>query len=123
MHDDGFRANAMSAPACALCNSSLHLRPFGRHAGYIAAHASLANGDVDLVLIPELDVDVDPNSSTNVLSHVERVVRKKGHAVVVVAEGAAEEILLKEATAGHKTDAKGTQPKLPPVGEWLKEVT
>ena len=26
----------------------------GREAGYIAAHASLASGDVDLVLLPEV---------------------------------------------------------------------
>ena len=60
-----------------------------------------------------------------------------GHAVVVVAEGAGEDILIKESsqfakplmkravTEGtnikHQTNAQGVQPKLPPIGQWIKE--
>ena len=86
----------------------------GRHAGFIAVEASLASGDVDLVLVPEIPVVIDGPESC--LDHVVRVVDSKGHAVVVVAEGAGEEILGKSAVV----DSGGNR-KLPPVGTWLKQ--
>ena len=48
-----------------------------------ALHATLASGDVDLCLVPESDFELDA-----VLDHVEAVLRKQGHALVIVAEGA-----------------------------------
>jgi 6-phosphofructokinase 1 len=95
----------------------------GRHAGFIAVFATLASSDVDLVLIPELPLDVDPKSPFNCLNHVKNVVEKKGHAVVVVAEGAGADVLLSavQSQQGHKTTADGKQPELPPIGEWIKE--
>jgi len=110
--------SAKTEAACAPNGIGI-VKLMGRHAGFIAVHASLSNGDVDCVLIPELPVDVEDGSPTNILSHVERVVRKKGHAVVVVAEGAGEELLLKEQS--HQTDASGKQPDLPPIGEYMKK--
>jgi|EP00945_MAST-04E_sp_MAST-4E-sp1_P003310 6-phosphofructokinase 1 len=92
----------------------------GRHAGFIAVYATLASSDVDLVLIPELPLDVDPGSPTNCLDHVRAVVRDKGHAVVVVAEGAGADVLLKDVSS-KETNAAGVQPKLPPIGEWIKK--
>ena len=85
----------------------------GRHAGYIAAHATLASGDVDLCLIPELHFDLDAS-----LRHILAVLRKKGSAVVVIAEGAGADVLLKRASASQ-TDASGAQPELPPIGPWF----
>ena len=106
----------------------------GRHAGFIAVHATLASGDVDLVLIPELPVNVTPGSPSNCLDHVKSTILKKGHAVVVVAEGAGEDLLLREVTGppsmrrcstegsvNHQTNAQGVQPKLPPIGAWIKK--
>jgi hypothetical protein len=49
-----------------------------------------------------------------VLPHLERVIDHKGHAVVVVAEGAGEELL----GASAEVDAGGNK-KLPAIGEWL----
>ena len=69
----------------------------GRHAGFIAVHATLASGDVDLVLIPELPVNVTQEALA-MPDHVKSVILKKGHAVVVVAEGAGEDLLLREVT-------------------------
>ncbi|NLG83351.1 MAG: ATP-dependent 6-phosphofructokinase [Firmicutes bacterium] len=57
---------------------------FGRDAGFLAAHASLASGLVDVVLIPESEFHIEP-----LLDYVEEVLTKKNYAVVVVAEGAA----------------------------------
>lgn len=92
----------------------------GRYAGFIAAHASLASGDVDLCLIPEVPVALGGPAS--VLAHVERVVAERGHAVIVVAEGAGEDEMCAELSACGRTvevDAGGNR-KLPPVGEWLQ---
>jgi 6-phosphofructokinase 1 len=56
---------------------------FGAKSGHVAANAALASGDVDAVLIPEEDFEVEL-----VCQYVaERVARFK-HAVIVMAEGA-----------------------------------
>jgi len=57
----------------------------GRSSGYIAAYSTIANGSVDLCLVPELPVELSGPGS--VLSHLEEVVARKGYAVAVVAEG------------------------------------
>ncbi|RHY18792.1 hypothetical protein DYB36_003569 [Aphanomyces astaci] len=85
----------------------------GRSAGFIAAHATLSSGDVDLCCIPEVPIVLDGPRSC--LAHVERVVQQKGYAVVVVAEGAGEELLGTSA----QVDAGGNK-KLPPIGEFIK---
>lgn len=43
------KVEAMCAP-----NGIGFVKVMGRHAGFIAAHAALASGDVDLCLIPEV---------------------------------------------------------------------
>ena len=85
----------------------------GRSTGLVAAHATLASGDVDLCLVPEVDVVL--GGEQGALVHIERMLAEKGHAVVVVSEGAGEEVLGESA----ETDAGGNR-KLPPIGEWLK---
>lgn len=88
----------------------------GRSSGFIAAHATLGSGDVDLCLIPEVPIDLEgPNGC---LPHLFRRVKKNGFAVVVVAEGAGEDIL-GEST---ETDASGNK-KLPQIGEFMKKVS
>ncbi|MET0426063.1 MAG: ATP-dependent 6-phosphofructokinase, partial [Actinoplanes sp.] len=82
----------------------------GRHSGFIACYAALANNDADYVLIPEVPVDVDA-----FLPHLRRRVRERGHALVVVAEGAGQEYL---AQAG--TDASGNQ-RLGDFGVYLRQ--
>jgi len=55
---------------------------FGRDAGFVAAHAALASGRVDVVLVPEV-----PFRMEEVLDYVQQRVVDRGYAVVVVAEG------------------------------------
>ena len=86
----------------------------GRHAGFIAAHATLASGDVDLCLVPEVEVELE--GKYGVLPHIERVLKAKGRCVVVVAEGAGEELV--GASAG--VDAGGNK-KLPEIGPFIKD--
>jgi 6-phosphofructokinase 1 len=63
----------------------------GRHSGFIACYAALARNDADVVLIPEVAFQLDGDGG--LLHHVQRRVRDRGYAVVVVAEGAGQELL------------------------------
>jgi 6-phosphofructokinase 1 len=81
----------------------------GRHCGFIACYAALANNDADYVLIPEVPVDVD-----GFLPHLRRRVRERGHALVVVAEGAGQDYLQQDGT-----DASGNQ-RLGDFGIYLR---
>jgi 6-phosphofructokinase 1 len=56
---------------------------FGRDAGFVAAHAALASGQVDVVLVPEIDFSVAP-----LLDYIQEKVEDKNYALIVVAEGA-----------------------------------
>ena len=75
--------------------------------------ATLGSGDVDICLVPEVPSVLDGEKGC--LPHLWDRVKQKGYAVVVVAEGAGEE-LLGEST---ETDASGNK-KLPMIGEFLK---
>ena len=65
------------------------VRLMGRESGFVAAYASLASSDVNLVLIPEVPFRLDP-----VLQWLEHRLERKSHAVIVVAEGAGQELVL-----------------------------
>jgi 6-phosphofructokinase 1 len=64
------------------------VKVMGRHSGFIACYAALASHDVDFVLIPEVPFQLDP-----FLRVLRDRVRQRGHAVVVVAEGAGQDLL------------------------------
>ncbi|MFI5952758.1 ATP-dependent 6-phosphofructokinase [Cryptosporangium sp. NPDC051539] len=82
----------------------------GRHSGFIAAHATLVAQGVDFTLIPEV-----PFTLEGLLAGVRKKLADQGHAVVVVAEGAGQDLL--PATAA--TDASGNR-KLGDVGAFLR---
>lgn len=86
----------------------------GRSAGFIAVHATLGSGDVDLCLVPEVPTVL--HGEIGCLPHIYRRVKKQGYAVIVVAEGAGEEILGESA----EKDASGNK-KLPAIGTFMKE--
>lgn len=62
------------------------IKLMGRDAGFIAVYASLASTLADVVLIPEVKFDL-----AHVHDHVWNCLKRKGHCVVVVAEGAGQE--------------------------------
>jgi 6-phosphofructokinase 1 len=96
-------------------NSTPHgvglVKLMGRHSGFIAAYAALANHDADVVLIPEVEFELD-----GLLTYVHRRMIEHGHVVVVVAEGAGQQLL--EASAN--TDASGNA-KLGDIGPFLRD--
>ena len=62
----------------------------GRQSGFIAMNASLASGEVDVCLIPEVNFAME--GTGGVINHVKSLLKKQGHAVIVVAEGAGQEV-------------------------------
>jgi len=106
---------AARVEACGVSRGVSLVKVMGRYAGFIAAMATLASGDVDLVLLPELPVALD--GAASVLGHLERVLSRRSHAVVVIAEGAAEDAMAAAPALG--TDAGGNR-RLPPVLSFFK---
>jgi 6-phosphofructokinase 1 len=86
------------------------VKVMGRESGFIAAHTTLASNDVNFVLIPEVPFDME--GKNGLLSHLKKRLENRGHAVVLVAEGAGQDLIPLE-VAG--TDASGNK-KLGDIG-------
>jgi 6-phosphofructokinase 1 len=93
------------------------LKCMGRHSGFIACHAALASTDVDFVLIPEVPVILE--GETGLLRLLERRLTRDSHAVLVVAEGAGQE-LCAGASGSQSTDASGNL-RLSDIGVVLRD--
>jgi len=91
------------------------IKLMGRHSGFIAATAALAKQEVNFVLVPEVDFDLEGEGGF--LNSLEERVRDRGHAVVVVAEGAGQKFFAQ--------DDRGRDPsgniRLKDIGVYLKE--
>jgi len=86
----------------------------GRHAGFIAAAATVASQDVNFCLVPEVPFTLP--GPRGLLAALEHRLEKKRHAVIVVAEGAGQELL----GASGETDASGNL-KLRDIGQHLRD--
>ena len=86
----------------------------GREAGFITAAATLASGEANFCLIPEIPLELD--GPRGFLAKLKRRLNAREHAVVVVAEGAGQHLLEQEA----KSDASGNR-RLGDIGYYLKE--
>ena len=87
----------------------------GRHSGFIACYASLAKNDANFVLIPEVPFRLDGEHGLLALLR-ERLVRRN-HAVIVVAEGAGQDLV----RAGEPEYDKSGNIKLGDIGALSKE--
>lgn len=105
--------SAKTEAICNMPNGVGIVKLMGRSAGFIAAHATMASGDVDLCLVPEVPIVLEGEKGC--LPHIRRRVKEQGYAVIVVAEGAGEEVLGESA----ETDPSGNK-KLPPIGTFMK---
>jgi len=92
----------------------------GRHSGFIACYASLAMSDVNFVLIPEVPFQLDGDGG--LLAVLRRRLDRRSHAVIVVAEGAGQDLLDTGAApnASAMTDASGNK-RLTDIGPWLRD--
>lgn len=88
----------------------------GRHSGFIAANATLAMNDVNFVLVPEVPFELD--GENGLLKHLEKRLLERQHAVIVVAEGAGQNIMEQDGTV--ERDASGNV-KLKDIGLFLKD--
>lgn len=62
------------------------IKLMGRHSGFLAATAALAQQDANFVLIPEVDIFL--YGKTGFLQALENRIKHRKHAVIIVAEGA-----------------------------------
>ncbi|MEI8173876.1 MAG: ATP-dependent 6-phosphofructokinase [Deltaproteobacteria bacterium] len=88
----------------------------GRQSGHIAAGAALAQGDVNFVLIPEIPFDL--HGEHGFLKALEKRLKSSGHCVILVAEGAGQELIHRGEQA-IETDASGNL-RLLDIGVFLK---
>lgn len=104
--------NAIHMEAQSQVNGIGVVKLMGRESGFIATAAALASHETNFCLIPEVPFDMDgPNGF---LTHLERRVMNRGHAVIVVAEGAGQEHM----QATSEKDASGNK-KLSDIGVFL----
>ncbi len=91
------------------------IKLMGRDAGFIAAAATLASQEVNFTLIPELPFSLE--GERGFLEALRRRIQARHHAVVVVAEGAGQDLFAK--SAGER-DASGNV-KHQDIGPYLKQ--
>jgi len=100
---------ALGAPNCIGL-----VKLMGRYAGFIAATATIALREVNYCLIPESDFDLEGDKG--LLKHLERRLEKRGHAVIVVAEGAGQKFFEDQP---REKDPSGNV-KLGDIGKFLR---
>jgi 6-phosphofructokinase 1 len=86
----------------------------GRYSGFIAATAAASQRDVNYVLIPEVDFDLD--GPKGFLETLKRRLKSRSHAVIVVAEGAGQHFFQN----GEKTTDQSGNVQLKDIGSYLK---
>ena len=99
------------AEARSVQNGIALVRVMGRHAGFIAAGASVASQEVNFCLIPEVPFKLD-----NLLAALKQRIVERAHAVIVVAEGVGQQWL---DNTGAERDASGNL-KLCDIGSFLR---
>jgi 6-phosphofructokinase 1 len=94
----------------------------GRHSGFIACYAALASTDANFVLIPEVPLRLEGDNGF--LHHLQQRLEQRSHAVIVVAEGAGQDLCIDPAitSPGDRggTDASGNV-RLKDIGMVLRD--
>ena len=90
------------------------VKVMGREAGFVAAGATLASQEVNLTLIPEVPFAL--HGPSGILEFLRDRLERRHHAVVLVAEGAGQDLI----TADGGTDKSGNK-KLGDIGVILKQ--
>jgi 6-phosphofructokinase 1 len=90
----------------------------GRHSGFIACHAALASTDVDVVLIPEMPIRLE--GPGGLFEYLEARIEQESHALIVVAEGAGQELCVEATDGPRSTDASGNV-RLADIGVVLRD--
>ncbi|XP_020525724.1 ATP-dependent 6-phosphofructokinase 3 [Amborella trichopoda] len=88
----------------------------GRYSEFIAMYATLASRDVDCCLIPESPFYLEGEGG--LFDFIEKRLKENGHMVIVLEEGAWQELVAQSMRAVDETDASGNQLHHD-VGLWL----
>jgi 6-phosphofructokinase 1 len=91
------------------------IKLMGRHSGFLAATAALAQQDANFVLIPEVDIFL--YGKTGFLQALEDRIKLRKHAVIIVAEGAGQNFFDDQE---NQYDASGNL-VLKDIGVYLKD--
>ncbi|KAM0879106.1 hypothetical protein ACQ4PT_034436 [Festuca glaucescens] len=102
--------------ACSAENGIGLVKLMGRYSGFIAMYATLASRDVDCCLIPESPFYMDGEGG--LLQYIERSLKENKHMVIVVAEGAGQDIIAQSIPSSEQQDASGNKLLLD-IGLWL----
>ncbi|XAR70826.1 6-phosphofructokinase [Bertholletia excelsa] len=90
----------------------------GRYSGFIAMYATLASRDVDCCLIPESPFYLEGKGG--LFEYMEKRLKENGHMVIVIAEGAGQELVTESLQQGEQEDASGNR-LLRDVGLWISQ--
>ncbi|CAL9061295.1 unnamed protein product [Musa banksii] len=90
----------------------------GRYSGFIATYATLASRDVDCCLIPGSPFRLEGKGE--LLEFIEKRLKENGHMVIVVAEGAGQDLTVESMRSVDHQDASGNKLLLD-VGLWLSQ--
>uniref|UniRef100_A0A5B7AHP2 ATP-dependent 6-phosphofructokinase n=1 Tax=Davidia involucrata TaxID=16924 RepID=A0A5B7AHP2_DAVIN len=107
--------NAAHVEAESIENGIGLVKLMGRNSGFIAMYATLASRDVDCCLIPESPFYLE--GAGGLLEYIEKRLKEHGHMVIVLAEGAGQELLSESL---HQQDASGNK-LLQDVGLWISQ--
>uniref|UniRef100_K3ZDH8 ATP-dependent 6-phosphofructokinase n=3 Tax=Setaria TaxID=4554 RepID=K3ZDH8_SETIT len=102
--------------ACSAENGIGLVKLMGRYSGFIAMYATLASRDVDCCLIPESPFYMDGEGG--LLQYIERRLKENRHMVIVVAEGAGQDLIAQSIAKSDQQDASGNKLLLD-IGLWL----
>ena len=103
--------NAANAEAEASRNGIGLVKLMGRDSGFIAAYSALVNNHVNICLVPEV-----PFTLESFLSLLHQRLERRGHALIVVAEGAGQDLMAKS----RERDASGNV-KYGDIGIFLRD--
>ncbi|KAK8581789.1 hypothetical protein V6N12_071997 [Hibiscus sabdariffa] len=110
--------NAAHVEAESIDNGIGLVKLMGRYSGFIAMYATLASRDVDCCLIPESPFYLE--GPGGLFEYIESRLKENGHMVIVIAEGAGQELLSESMQSIAQKDASGNK-LLKDVGLWISQ--
>ncbi|XP_068652464.1 ATP-dependent 6-phosphofructokinase 6-like [Aristolochia californica] len=110
--------NAAHVEAESIENGVGLVKLMGRYSGFIAMYATLASRDVDCCLIPESPFYLEGKGG--LFDYIEKRLKENGHMVIVVAEGAGQDLIDESMRSMGNQDASGNK-QLNDVGHWLSD--
>ncbi|XXG57307.1 hypothetical protein AAC387_Pa03g4493 [Persea americana] len=110
--------NAAHVEAESIENGVGVVKLMGRYSGFIAMYATLASRDVDCCLIPESPFYLEGKGG--LFEYIEKRLKENGHMVLVLAEGAGQELMAESMRAVSHEDASGNKLLLD-VGLWISQ--